>query len=195
MASFQESESGDPGAPGPHSIIGQVLESGVLRVVFHWRGDRFGHRIEHQISGQWRAVVASLEGSPDEAWPPSPALQTLHIERRATGPVALLVGKAGTSHWSASIEPLSDQAGFQFDIACRVQQPPWQLGSTYQSPPTGGRPIVDITATSQEALCELAAHEQSTVVRIRPLELPAERRSTIRWRYRAIPHAAAYSPG
>jgi hypothetical protein len=176
-------------------MIDQALESGSLRVTFHWRGDRYGHRVERQTAGKWQVVLESREGSPDEAWPPSPVLQTLHIERRATGPVALLVGKAGQSHWSASIEPLSNQAGFQFDIACRVQQPLQQLGSAYQSAATDATPIVNVTATRQEGLCELAVHKQSSVLRIRPLELPADYPSTIRWRYRAIPHAtAAYSP-
>jgi hypothetical protein len=174
-----EKESGDK---SPHSIV-----AGELRVVFDRRGDRYGHRIERRIDGVWHVAIESLEGSSNEDWPPSPPLQTLHIERRATGPVALLVGKAGTSHWSASIEPLADQAGFQFDIACRVLQPPRQLISTYQSDANGERPIVDVSAISQEALCESAAHERSTVVRIRPIELAAEYPSTIRWRYRAIP--------
>lgn len=160
-------------------------------MVFDRRGDRYGHRIERRIDGAWHVVLESLEGALDEDWPASPVLQNLHIEPRSSGPVALLVGKAGQSHWSASIEPLSNQAGFQFDIACRVRQPPRQLGSTYQSSAAGASLIVDLAATSEETLSESVIHEQSTVVRIRPIELPDDFPSTVRWRYLAIPEATA----
>ena len=176
-----EKESGDK---SPHSSArDQSLDSGDLRLKFFWRGDRFGHRIEQYIAGEWQVALESLEGSPDEPWPPSPALQSLHIEHRNTGPIALLVGKAGTSHWSASIEPLPHQAGFQFDIACRVQQLPQRLGSDYRPAKCPAKPMIRVTTTSQETICEWVRHEHSNVWRIRPVEATAEYPSTIRWRY------------
>jgi hypothetical protein len=46
--------------------------------------------------------------------------------------VALLVGMAGGSHWSASIEPVSGAASLLFDLACRHSKGPKCLGSQYR---------------------------------------------------------------
>ncbi|MEQ8791856.1 MAG: hypothetical protein RIC55_36705 [Pirellulaceae bacterium] len=51
--------------------------------------------------------------------------------------MALLVGMAGRSHWSLSVEPRHDEspdlAGFLFDAACRFGGTPQTLGSRYIS--------------------------------------------------------------
>ena len=161
----------------------QAIESGDLRVVFQWRGDRYGHAIEQRVAGVWQVVLDSVEGSPDEDWPPSPVLQSLHIEHRPEASVALLVGKAGTSHWSASVEPLRAQAGFQFDIACRVHEAPHRLGTTYQWTDRRTNPNVQISALSLEAACELVQQPESSVWQIRPAAVKRDYPSTIRWRY------------
>jgi hypothetical protein len=187
-----EYQSGDPRPPGPHS---KLIQCGELRVVFDWRVDRYGHRIEREIIGQWQRVLESVEGSASEDWPPSPALQSLHIERRENGSVSLLVGKAGISHWSASVEPLESRLGFQFDIACRVQERPLHIGSAYLLNDTRATQIVDVAATPPHAVCELAARNGSTVLRVQPLEFPGDYPATVRWRYRITPHATTtYSP-
>jgi hypothetical protein len=104
-----------------------------LRVEFRWRGDRFGHLISvANSSGETIAVLESVEGTPDDAWPPSPALQSLSIENHPQGPVALLVGMAGASYWSASIEALLSPSAIRFGIACRLKNEPHWLGSRYQ---------------------------------------------------------------
>jgi hypothetical protein len=177
-----EKESGDPGAPGPHS---KLLDCGDLRLVFDWLGDRYGQRIEQQTFSKWSTILESLEGSADEIWPPSPPLQSVHIEHRETGPVALLVGKSGTSHWSASIEPVALPIAFQFDIACRVQCPPGRLGSIYQVAGGSDRSIVKVAAPQQQATCDLI--EQNKGINswhIRPvIDSSCEFPCTIRWRY------------
>ncbi|MEX2141138.1 MAG: hypothetical protein WD894_17865 [Pirellulales bacterium] len=176
-----ERESGDE---SPHSkTVDQALHSGDLRLKFDWRGDRFGHLIEQHIAGEWQVVLESLEGLPDEDWPPSPVLQGLHIEHRSTGAVALLVGKAGQNHWSASIEPLSNQGGFQFDIACRVQQPPQRLGNEYRSADCPAKPTIRVTALSPATICEWVVHDQIKVWHIRRVEVTSEYPSTMRWQY------------
>jgi hypothetical protein len=112
----------------------QVLEGGGLRIVFHRRGDRYGHTIEAIADGRVRAVLKSIEGDAAEPWPASPPFQQLHFEERPGGKrVALLVGMAGTSHWSASVEfdPLEGVA--VFDVACRMRAKPEWLGSQYAS--------------------------------------------------------------
>jgi hypothetical protein len=162
----------------------QAIESGDLRVVFQSRGDRHGHSIERRVDGEWRLVLESIEGSPDEDWPASPALQSLHIEHRPNAPVALLVGKAGTSHWSASVEPFNSQHSLQFDIACRLQQPPQRLGSAYRVAGSRSHRIVQVSATSRETACELVEQPENGQWQVRPATVTSDYPSTIRWRYR-----------
>ena len=81
-----------------------AIAAGGLRVEFLWLGDRYGHRIE-AASG---AVLVSEEGAPEDSWPPSPPLQSLHLETREHVQIAYLVGMAGSGHWSASIEADTD---------------------------------------------------------------------------------------
>jgi hypothetical protein len=105
-----------------------------LRVDFIWRGDRYGHVISLiDVAGQPHPLLESIEGAPTDAWPPSPPLQSLSIETLTGGRrAALLVGSAGRSHWSASIEPSTDDAALHFDIACRHAATPHCLGSRYR---------------------------------------------------------------
>jgi hypothetical protein len=113
----------------------QLLETAGLRVRFCWRGDRYAHEIWLPDGADWIRALSSVEGSPEEDWPASPPLQSLVIDRREDGrTVALLVGMAGNSHWSASAQIDPQLPGVRFDVACRVRD--WQagpLGSAYQA--------------------------------------------------------------
>lgn len=54
------------------------------------------------------------------------------IDQNAAGlPRAMLVGMAGTGHWSASVEVVEAGAAILFDIACRLRGPTPSLRSTY----------------------------------------------------------------
>jgi hypothetical protein len=115
-----------------HAIEACAADGRLLRVEFVWRGDRFGHVISLVDADGARPLLESVEGSLADAWPPSPPLQSLTIEtRQADSRVALLVGMAGRSHWSASIEALPDRAELRFDMACRHTELPAWLGSSY----------------------------------------------------------------
>src|SRR5437773_7625601 len=105
-----------------------------LRVEFTWRGDRYGHVISlMNATGQTMLLFESIEGAHDDDWPPSPPLQSLSIEKLADGrSAALLVGMAGRSHWSASIETTVGALVLVFDVACRHSQAPKWLGSRYR---------------------------------------------------------------
>jgi hypothetical protein len=103
-----------------------------LRVVFFETGKRISHRIELREGNGWRSQLTSLEGNDNEPWPPSPALQSLHIERHGADDIAFLVGMAGRSHWSASIRANQSLDRIECEIACRVASPPLWLGSTYE---------------------------------------------------------------
>jgi hypothetical protein len=102
-----------------------------VRLGFFWSGDRYAHRLEWTGEGGDMLALESLEGMGHQFWPPSPPLQQLSLEPRESGRTcALLLGMAGRSHWSASVEARG--LTLVFDVACRVQQPFDRLGSSYQ---------------------------------------------------------------
>jgi hypothetical protein len=110
-----------------------AIEGGGLRVVFQRLSDRFAHRVEWMDRGGVISLIESIEGDPEDAWPPSPPLQELHFERREGGKqLALLVGRAGASHWSTSIELDPAAAQISFDVACRLRSESVRLGSSYR---------------------------------------------------------------
>lgn len=87
--------------------------------------------------------MQSVEGTPDQDWPPSPPLQELNQLELELGNSVLGVGMAGHSHWSASfsIEPTGDGSNHvKSDLACLQKKPVTglvsetdsSLGSTYQ---------------------------------------------------------------
>ena len=111
-----------------------------LRVDFFKLADRYGHRLSVVVRDEAdrEALVPlaeSIEGSSDDPWPPSPALQSLSIEQLAGGcTAALLVGMAGRSHWSASIEVKPEDALglIQFDFASRSPELPRSISCEYR---------------------------------------------------------------
>jgi hypothetical protein len=119
----------------PSTTIESISRSGQrLRLEFIWLGDRYGHRVSRiDASGAIQPLLESIEGSANDDWPPSPPLQSLTFEKLAGDrPVALLLGMAGNSHWSASMETVADQAALIFDLACRHAANPGHLGSRYR---------------------------------------------------------------
>ncbi len=100
----------------------QLLEGGGLGVRFCPLGDRYAHEIVLAAAGDWTLLAASIEAPPEESWPPSPTLQSLDIaEPTESGPLALLVGMAGQSHWSASVAIDKAAGSVTFDVACRLR--------------------------------------------------------------------------
>ena len=148
-------------------MISRVADNGGrLRLRFVRLGDRVHHTVEwldpamaataliESREGQASAGQTSAGLSSDN-WPASPPLQQLLIEPRGVaGHVALLVGMAGRSHWSLSIEPLADRVGFRFDAACRIGGPPAWLGHTWRivpgspAPASPGSPALPGSPTS-----------------------------------------------
>jgi hypothetical protein len=161
----------------PNEAIEVIGTDGLcLRVQFLWRHDRFGNVISVvNAGGESIALLESVEGTPEDHWPPSPPLQSLSIETLSDGRrAALLLGMAGGSHWSASVEPSSGEAALTFDLACRSARQPGILGSRYRRIANGERLVisgVDVTVT-----------EQSDAVEIQPLAASGSS-GTIRWKY------------
>jgi hypothetical protein len=106
-----------------------------LRLEFRWQGDRYGHLISRIRFGRDpEPLLESIEGAPSDAWPPNPPLQSLTFQTLPSGAsAALLVGMAGRSHWSASVEAVPNTAELIFDVACRHSDGPLYLGSQYRT--------------------------------------------------------------
>jgi hypothetical protein len=164
---MNDSEAGSP--DGAASRGDAVLEADGMRVVFFRRGDRYAHRVEVSKAGQgsWLPVWESLEGTPDDDWPPSPPLQHLHVEKRAEGPVALLVGMAGRTHWSAAVEVVRESGlpivprVVRFDIAARVHA---------LSGGPGGSTSGDVPQWLGSAYRRLSSAQQADLLIVRPLD-------------------------
>jgi hypothetical protein len=169
-----------------------VLTAGSLRVKFVRCGDRIGHVIERVAAGDVRELLTSREGSPDERWPASPPVQELEPAVRSPVPTTLppeapqvvwLIGRAGASHWSASVEAQSDDS-ITFDVACRLREPPDWLGSRYR--------LLDADVNSALAVetlegCQLAAATDDAARGVISIaaEMPTgDLPLTVRWRYR-----------
>ena len=158
--------------------IDAINDDGVgLRLEFDRHGDRYCHRISRIGPGSDSPpLLESIEGQPTDAWPASPPLQTLSIEKLPDGrTAALLVGMAGRSHWSASIEAVAGSAQLIFDLACRHADQPTQLGSQYRwlSPLTKNIRIADIDA-------QISQQDENVVVRPKSESRAGQ---TTRWKY------------
>lgn len=99
-------------------------------VSFEKLPDRFSHQIEFS-NPERKILLVSEEGSSDQIWPASPALQELHFESRTESDVLLAVGMAGDSHYSLSVE--SNRVNeLRFQFACRFKKQPEFIGSSYK---------------------------------------------------------------
>ena len=103
-----------------------------LRIDFIRKTDRY-QQLLWLIAGESEVcVLATVEGTGQQEWPPSPPLQHLHQHETPAGDLALLgVGMAGTSHWSLAVEASMDQPTFCCDVACRVRERPGNLAVTW----------------------------------------------------------------
>lgn len=160
-----------------------TLEADGVRVVFFHDGDRIAHRVEvlDDATNGWGSAITSLEGRADEAWPPSPPFQQLHVEQRPTGPIVFLIGMAGKSHWSAAVETSADRKSIWFDVAVRFQARPEQLGSAYAIVESfhGRRPRL----LAEAATVVDAADDHSAAPHVRPAtEFPIPP-ATLGWKY------------
>ena len=167
-----------------------------LQVAFLKHGDRFHHSVSLIDHQQSIPLLESTEGTDEEIWPPSPPLQELSVEQHGEATVALLVGMAGKSHWSASVEVAADRPRVLFDIACLVRGSPQNLGSAYhlQLEPIAVdtrrlrfRPATDVLA---DLVLEPIGDEPTGPIRREGSELmicctrePKTTQPTVRWKY------------
>ncbi len=165
--------------------------------------DRWAHRIGPFTvvgSGGADKLLMSVEGEADQPWPSSPALQQLHVEQRGVGvTVALLVGMAGRSHWSLSIETDPERRQIVFDAACRFQSEPQGLGSLYlavEKLPLGedGRVLLGgaepwgVLSADVSDACPTLVTVRGRELQVAPRQVPrGDCPATVRWRYVVSP--------
>ena len=165
-----------------------------LQVQFNWRKDRQCHSIHLLVGDRTIRLLESLEGTDVEEWPESPPLQQLSVEElRPSTHVALLVGMAGQSHWSMSVEPAGVEAGYTFDVACRSRAKARQLGSGYRLQSAGlvgvgnHAATVGIEGRELTIMCDHEGPAASQIqvspdgIRIEPKTIVSA--GTTRWRY------------
>jgi hypothetical protein len=167
-----------------------------LRINFHWHRDRFSHSIGFVDKERFIPLLASHEGTESDPWPLSPPLQDLSVAEIETDQRSiLLVGRAGKSHWSASVETSLSPLAIQLDVACRVYEIPQILCSSYRS-----MTIPAISSPSQVAV-EVGGHTawlQAEAVpdaesyweltaegcALRTIPIHSDAPQTVRWKYR-----------
>jgi hypothetical protein len=157
------------------------LSGDAWRVRFVHRDDRYAHVIEVAEADGFHAVLESIEGTASDAWPPSPPLQDLHIERHGDVQVALLVGRAGRSHWSLSIALDRASQTIDFDAACRTSDLPVWLGSTYRRTAAGSRAV---SVDPVEGIDQPRYNDEHRTIALPAVVAADCGQQTIRWRYR-----------
>lgn len=196
---MSESTTNSPSTPASHKL---VSTDGLLSIAFHWRGDRYDHVIAAVDGSKHRSLYRSVNGSVDEDWPASPAIQQLSTETIEGKPTVLGVGCCGTTHFSVSVQSATDQRGVEairFDWAARLSKQLTQdsdgaeaggdvwLGTTYQ--PASGRGSESASQwrfqTIDGAMFESNKNGDVTHHRIRPATWFDQR--TIQWSYRMLP--------
>jgi hypothetical protein len=110
-----------------------ILEAAGLRISFHTCEDRIAHTVGLLIDGRIVPLLASLEGTADDDWPPSPPLTNVEVVQQGHRQQAMLLGMAGRSHWSATVIANESARRMEFEMACRLKEPPQHLGSSYRS--------------------------------------------------------------
>lgn len=157
------------------------MESGPLRLTFDKSlGDRWQHSIDVRIGGDWRLLLASVEGTADETDPPSPAFQDLRLEIIDPQTAEFqLFGQAGRRVYSSAVRFDGSRGEIDFDVCCRL--PSQLIGvpviSSYICP--SGCSEVSATEESEPTRLHLPPHPLE-------IELPAlPNQKSAGWRFTA----------
>lgn len=180
-------------------IVSRKNDRGLFLIAqFARQGDRYAHHVCLGDGRRTRELLHSCEGTNETDWPTAPPLQQLTAQDLDGGRrVLLLVGQAGRSHWSLSVEPDEAAAALTFDVACRLQQEPEWLGSTYRWSDslhvTLDGPAVELNCGTAHCRLLLPAADTAdaltaeTGLRRLSVTAPAGSSSlprTVRWKYR-----------
>lgn len=151
---------------------------GKLELQFRWESDRWSHRVS--IAGRpcWQSVEATSNNAVFQQlgitphWPASPVFTEVSLVATGTGPALLAVGRAGRSHFSASLAAAQAEPDtILAELACRLQEQPGWLGSAYQ-------PLRGAGQTEPEA---------DWVIIRPPVEVELQLPATVIWAYHLTP--------
>jgi hypothetical protein len=179
------------------SLKSLAIDGAGLRVDFEWCDDRYGHEIALVPGpGEQALLVAEVQSGPED-WPDSPPLQQISwMEAKPGKRIGLLVGMAGKSHWSVSVESDSREAALLFDVACRVHHAPQWLGNKYRCPYpiqlesphaaqfAAGDSVVRVMTEPTDGEPPAAIAAAGTSLSIQPAFGDASVPRTVRWKYR-----------
>jgi len=175
-----------------------------LRIDFERKIDRYQQALWLIAGEREVCVVTTVEGTGQQAWPPSPPLQQLHEHQTPAGNLAVLgVGMAGTSHWSLAMEAGADQPSLCCDVACCVKEVPddlavtWELGENV-AVNTDSELLVELSTPLGRVRISVGEEDEfaAAIYVVKRLEHPdgqiclspmktiGARPKTIRWRYR-----------
>ncbi len=171
-------------------------------VALNWisQGDRLAHEITLGSGAARKTLLASIEGDDSMPWPPSPPIQEINRDTISGRATHFGVGRAGTSHWSVSVQgdfgtaaSPSDPAGLVFQWACRVKHRPQHLGIRYRVvEPRSDLPpdwLARIDAADGEWAVRFRPGERTVwraaddVLAVEPVDFDMEN-ATIQWEYR-----------
>jgi hypothetical protein len=108
------------------------LRAGATEIVFLRAHDRWRHVVALANGSQLESVEGPRNIAADPRWPASPALTDVSLVGAAGRPAVVGLGLAGRSHFSVSVAAHPDRPDtLLFEVACRIQEPPGPLGSTY----------------------------------------------------------------
>lgn len=179
-----------------------VLATAGWRLEFRLNGGRFEHVVCRLKGGRFVELIRSLEGPEQHEWPVSPPFQELQVQRSPSGVhAALLVGRAGRSHWSASIELVEAADLVRFDVAGRIHEQPSWLGSCYTLNQAwklvGGALLLGgearLVADSLEVQ-EPQSPGTPAILRLAASPAPPPYPQTVRWKYSLVPLTSCHMP-
>jgi hypothetical protein len=175
--------------------IRSKVETNPICLKFEQGDDRWGHQFELNTPAGEIGLLTSVEGTPEQAWPPSAPLQDASQELLGDINAILCVGMAGSSHWSAAFSVEPDQS-LRSDIACLQKKiaPGASMGSTYQLDPTwsvdtnaddrielsyDGVSIVIETLLGDDLKTQLELNDR--LLTVRPVEITERPNVATRW--------------
>ena len=182
------------------------LSTADWRLVCERPADRWTHQLLRRAGTAWQPVWHSVEGTPADTWPDSPAFQDLFCESLSPECAEIqMLGQAGKTHYSAAIRWDVAAGTLDFDVAARIhREPPAQgLGSQYQLAadlPVQSTGATAVTALGQTRIVSLPDLRDPSLVidrdanlwRVVPQDAASampdiqKRPQTVRWRYRWI---------
>ena len=110
------------------------LRAGATEIVFLREHDRWRHVVALADGSRLESVEGPADPAADPRWPASPVLTEVSLVSAAGRPAILGLGLAGRSHFSVSVAAHPDRPDtLLFEVACRIQEPPAWLGSTYRA--------------------------------------------------------------